>query len=55
MNKLNNIDEIMEVIKESAVLKEHWENYQRKFSYAEEISYEDTVTVLEDIIRIINK
>ena len=55
MNKLNNIDEIMEVIKERAVLKEHWENYQRKFSYAEEISYEDTVTVLEDIIRIINK
>ena len=55
MNKLNNIDELMEVIKESAVLKEHWENYQRKFSYAEEISYEDTVTVLEDIIRIINK
>ena len=38
MDKLNNIDEIMEVIKESAALKEHWKNYQSKFSYAEGIN-----------------
>lgn len=44
-DKLNNIDEIMEVIKESDVLKEYWKNYQSKFSYAEDISYEDTMEV----------
>lgn len=49
-DKLNNIDEIMEVIKESDALKEHWKNYQSKFSYAEDIRYEDTIKVLEEII-----
>ena len=43
----------MEVIKESDVLKEHWKNYQSKFSYAEDISYEDTMKVLEEIVRLI--
>ena len=51
-DKLNNIDEIMKVIKESDALKEHWKNYQSKFSYAEDISYEDTMRVLEEIINI---
>lgn len=55
MDKLNNIDEIMEVIKESAALKEHWKNYQSKFSYAEGISYEYTMEVIEDIIKLIRK
>ena len=55
IDKLNNIDEIMEVIKESDALKEHWKNYQSKFSYAEDISYEDTMRVLEEIILILRK
>lgn len=45
--KLNNIDEIMEVIKESDALKEHWKNYHSKFSYAKDISYEYIMEVLE--------
>lgn len=52
-DKLNNIEEIMKVIKESDALKEHWKNYQSKFSYAEDISYEDTLGVLEEIKRLI--
>ena len=55
IDKLNNIDEIMEVIKESDVLKEHWKNYKSKFSYAEDINYEDTIRVLEEIENIIKK
>ena len=51
MDKLNNIDEIME----SAALKEHWKNYQSKFSYAEGNSYEYTMEVIEDIIKLIRK
>lgn len=50
---LDNIDEIMDVIKESDILQEHWKNYQSKFSYAEEISYEDTMKVLEEIKQIL--
>ena len=49
IDKLKHIDEIMEVIKESDVLKEHWKNYQSKFSYAEDIGYEDTMEALEKI------
>ena len=50
---LDNIDEIMDVIKESDILHNHRKNYQSKFSYAEEISYEDTMKVLEEIRRLI--
>lgn len=53
MHNLENIDEIIEVIKESDILKEHWKNYQSKFSYAEDISYEETVKVLIDIVKIL--
>ena len=53
MNKLKNIKEIVEVIKESETLKEHWKNYQSKFIYAEDISYEDTMEVLEEIIELL--
>ena len=50
-DKFDNMDEIMEVIKDSEALKEHWKNYQSKFSYAEDISYKDTVKVLKEIIK----
>ena len=53
MDKLNNIDEIIEFIKESEALKQHWKNYQSKFSYAEDISYEDTIKILEVIIKLL--
>ena len=53
IDKFNNIDEIMEVIKASEILKEHWKNYQSKFSYAEDISYEDTMKVLKEIVDIV--
>ena len=53
MDKLKNIDEIMEVIKENDALKEHWKNYQSKFSYAEDISYEDTIRVLNEIVKLL--
>ena len=49
IDKFDNIDEIMKVIKDSEALKEHWKNYQNKFSYAKDISYEDTMKVLEEI------
>ncbi len=53
IDKLNNINEIMEVIKESDTLRSHWKNYQSKFSYAEDITYEDTINVLERIIELV--
>lgn len=54
-NKLNYIYEIMEAIKRSDTLKEHWKNYQSKFSYAEDICYADTIKVLEEIVKLLKK
>lgn len=53
MHNLEDIDEIMGVIKDSNALKEHWKNYQSKFSYAEDISYEDTIRVLEEMAKLL--
>lgn len=53
MHNLESINEIMRVIEDSDVLKEHWKNYQSKFSYAKDISYEDTMEVLEEIINLL--
>ena len=53
MDRFNNINEIMDVIKESHVLKEHWKNYQSKFSYAEDISYEEIMEILEEIVSLV--
>lgn len=53
MDKFNNMNEIMKIIKDSDTLKEHWKGYQSKFSYAENISYEDTMKILEEIVRLL--
>ena len=55
IDNLKNIDEIVEAIKESKTLKEHWKNYQSKFSYAEDISYENTIHALEEITLTLRK
>ncbi len=41
------------IIKESITLREYWDNYQRKNSYAKNISYDDFANSVESIINII--
>ncbi len=40
-------------IKQSMILKTRWEAYTKKYHYAKNISYEDVLTCLENIIKII--
>lgn len=54
-DKLNNIEEIIQAIRDSEVLKNHWNNYQSKFTYAEDISYEDTIKIIRAIVDIVAK
>ena len=54
-DKLNNIEEIIQAIRDSEVLKNHWNNYQSKFTYAEDISYEDTIKIIRAILDIVAK
>lgn len=48
-NYLKTLDEQIKNIEKSKELKEIWENYKRKFSYAKEITYENTIEIIKDI------
>lgn len=52
-NYLKNINEQIKNIENSQELKEIWKNYQSNFSYAEEISYKDTIEVIKEIARFL--
>lgn len=46
---LKNIDKQMLEIENSEDLKEIWKNYQEKFSYANDISFEDIISVIKEL------
>lgn len=55
-NKLELLDDLEDryrVIKSSLALREYWNNYQRKHYYAKDISYEEFVDSINNIIKII--
>ena len=52
---LENIEKCMAEIENSEDLKEIWKNYQNKFSYAEDISYQDTINAIKEFIKIVTK
>jgi len=48
--RIENVPEILKAIKESPILKQHWTKYQQEYSYARDITFEDTVNVLYEIM-----
>ena len=48
---LANVKSIIELIAVNEDLKQMWAKYQRKFAYAKDISYEDTIVVLRDLMQ----
>ncbi len=50
---LNKKDKYLRDIEESEYLKEVWESYTRKFSYAEGIRFDEIVNILKDILKYI--
>ena len=55
-NKLELLDDLEDryrVIKSSLALREYWNNYQRKHYSAKDISYEEFVDSINNIIKII--
>ena len=48
-----NINETINIIKNSLVLKERWISYTRKYKYAKDISYEEIMNCLETLIKLI--
>lgn len=51
---LSNLQKSISDIETSDDLKELWENYQNKFSYAEDISYDDIMKAIKKIADLIN-
>lgn len=49
---LEHIDKQINEIENSVDLKEIWENYQSKFSYAKDISYQDTISEIKKIANL---
>lgn len=48
--QISDVEGILKQISESDDLKDMWRKYQKKFSYASEISYEDVLEVLRKIV-----
>lgn len=48
-----NLIGILNVIKQSSILKEKWSNYARKNNYAREIEFEEILAFLEEFINIL--
>ena len=49
---IKNVPEILKAIKDSSILKQQWEKYQREFPYTKDITFDDTVNVLYDIVEL---
>ncbi|HOO67924.1 MAG TPA: nucleotidyl transferase AbiEii/AbiGii toxin family protein [Bacilli bacterium] len=47
------IEETINIIKNSVVLKERWASYSKRYKYAKDISFDDTLKSIEDIIEVI--
>ena len=47
------LNEMFEIIKDSIVLKELFDNYSKKLNYAKNVKYEDTISAIKKIIEIL--
>jgi len=49
--RIKNVPEILKLIKESSILKQQWEKYQREYPYTKDITFNATVKILYDIMK----
>ena len=52
-DKVYNLDVLLLKIRDSKSLKVYWEKYRDSFSYAEDISYEDVFSVIEEMAKLL--
>lgn len=51
---LSKINLVLNEINESNFIKELWENYMRRYSYAENVKFETIMKSMQEILAIIN-
>ena len=49
--RIQNYEPILEQIEKSKVLRDLWEKYRREFSYAREITFEDTIAAVKGMLQ----
>lgn len=47
---IENISDIVNTIKDSKVLKKYWEKYRQEYYYAKDITYEETINNLSELL-----
>lgn len=52
VEQIMDITSIVENIENSEILKTQWKKYQREYAYAKEISYEEVVIALKEVLEI---
>ena len=50
IEKISNVNEILKVIEESSMLKNQWKKYQHEYSYAEGVTFEDTIKAIKGLV-----
>jgi len=53
-DSLNNLKQTIDSIQHSDILRELWNNYAKKFSYAEDIAFDDTIKSLKEFVKLIS-
>ena len=53
LNYLNNSDKYLELIRDDLRLKFLWDNYQKNYEYAQNISFEDTIAAIRQINEVL--
>ena len=48
---ISDVEGILKQISESMELRDMWGKYQKKFAYANDISYEDVLKILKSILQ----
>jgi len=48
--RIGNVPEILQAIKDSSILRQQWEKYQYEYPYVKDITFDNTVNVLYDIM-----
>lgn len=52
-NYNGDIDETISILKESEIIKKHWNLYKKKYDYASNIDYNEIIKCIEEIAKVI--
>lgn len=52
-NYTGNIEESIAILRDSEIIKNRWDSYKKKYEYASDISYNEVMKCIEEIIKVI--